>query len=70
MVIEPDKPTLGLRLIAVLEAVKGVLAVVSALLLFGHAGHRQNPIIQGVVVTFHLDDSARAASHHRDARES
>jgi hypothetical protein len=40
MVIEPNKPTLGLRLIAVVEAVKGVLAVVSALLLFGLAGHR------------------------------
>ncbi len=60
MLIEPDKPTLGLRLIAVLEAVKGVLAVVIALLLFGLAGHRQNPSIQRVVVTFHLDDSARA----------
>jgi len=60
MVIEPNKPTLGLRLIAVLEAVKGVLAVVIALLLFGLAGHQQNPVIQWVVVTFHLDDSARA----------
>ena len=60
MVIEPNKPTLGLRLIAVLEAVKGVLAVVVALMLFGLAGHRQNPIIQWVEVTFHLDDSARS----------
>ena len=60
MLIEPDKPTLGLRLIAVMEAVKGAVAVVLAFGLHVLAGHHLNPFIQWIVQRFHLDDSAHA----------
>jgi uncharacterized membrane protein (DUF2068 family) len=60
MLIEPDKPTLGLRLIAVLEAVKGAVAVVLAFALYTLADHHLNPFIQWIVRQFHLDDSAHA----------
>lgn len=60
MLIEPNKPTLGLRLIAVLEAVKGAVAVVLAFALYTLAGHHLNPFIQWIVQLFHLDDSAHA----------
>jgi uncharacterized membrane protein (DUF2068 family) len=60
MVIEPNKPTLGLRLIAVLEAAKGTLGLGLGVALFMLAGHHQHPLIQWIVVRFHLDDSAHA----------
>jgi uncharacterized membrane protein (DUF2068 family) len=60
MVIEPNKPTLGLRLIAVLEATKGVIGIVLGVGLHLLAGHHQHPFIQWIVARFHLDDSAHA----------
>ncbi|MEO6785581.1 MAG: DUF2127 domain-containing protein [Chthoniobacteraceae bacterium] len=60
MVIEPNKPTFGLRLIAVVEVVKGFLAVVLAFGLHGLAGHHQNPLVHWIVQRFHLEDSAQA----------
>lgn len=60
MVTEPNKPTFGLRLIAVFEATKGVLAVVLAFALYGLSGHHQNSLIQWSVQRFHLEDSTHA----------
>jgi uncharacterized membrane protein (DUF2068 family) len=60
MVIEPNKPTLGLRLIAALEAAKGVIGLVLGVGLYLLAGHHQHPLIQWIVERFHLDDSAHA----------
>jgi len=60
MVIEPNKPTLGLRLIAVLEVAKGVLGLILGVGLYLLAGHHQHPLIQSIVVRFHLNDSAHA----------
>jgi uncharacterized membrane protein (DUF2068 family) len=60
MVIEPNKATLGLRLIAVLEAAKGTLGLVLAIGLYLLAGHHQHPLFQWIVDRFHLDDSAHA----------
>ena len=59
MVIEPNKPTLGLRLIAVLEATKGVIGLVLGVGLYMLAGHR-HPIIQRIVERLHLNHSAHA----------
>jgi uncharacterized membrane protein (DUF2068 family) len=60
MVIEPNKPTLGLRLIAVLEATKGVLGLVLGIGLYLLTGHHRHPLIQWIVERLHLDDSAHA----------
>jgi len=60
MVIEPNKPTLGLRLIALLEAAKGILAVGLACALFVLAGHHMHPFIQRIIHHFHLTDSKHA----------
>jgi uncharacterized membrane protein (DUF2068 family) len=60
MVIEPDKPTLGLRLIALLEAAKGFLGLTLGVALFSLAGHHLHPFIQWIVRHFHLMDSPHA----------
>jgi uncharacterized membrane protein (DUF2068 family) len=60
MVIEPNKPTLGLRLIAVSEALKGFIALALGLGLHLLAGHHENPLIRSIVHRLHLDDSAHA----------
>jgi uncharacterized membrane protein (DUF2068 family) len=60
MVIEPNKPTLGLRLIALLEAAKGILGVALGIALASLAGHHMHPFIQWIVRHFHLTDSAHA----------
>src|SRR5947208_889775 len=60
MVIEPNKPTLGLRLIAVFEATKGVLGLVLGIGLYMLAEHHRHPLIQWIVERFQLNDSAHA----------
>lgn len=60
MVLEPNKPTLGLRLIAILEAAKGTLGLALGIGLWLLAGQHQHPLIQWIVEYFHLDDSAHA----------
>ena len=59
MVIEPGQPTLGLRLIAIFEAGKGLLGLSLGLALYV-AGHHMNPFFQAVIQYFHLTDSAHA----------
>lgn len=56
----PGKSTFGLRLIAILEALKGALALALALGFFVVAGHHLNPLIHAIVERFRLDDSAHA----------
>lgn len=60
MVIEPNKPTLGLRLIAAFEALKGFIGLALGLGLHLLAGRHQHPLIRWIVERFHLDDSAHA----------
>jgi uncharacterized membrane protein (DUF2068 family) len=60
MVIEPNKPTFGLRLIALLEALKGFIGLTLGIGLLLLAGHHQHPLIQWIVDHFHLADSAHA----------
>lgn len=52
MVIEPNKPTFGLRLIAVIEAVKGSLGV---MLGFGLLCFPQNPVMRWLTGSLHLE---------------
>jgi uncharacterized membrane protein (DUF2068 family) len=60
MVIEPNKPTTGLRVIAILEAAKGMLGLGLGFALFVLAGHHLHPFIQGINRRFHLTDSVHA----------
>jgi len=56
MVIEPNKPTLGLRLIAVFEALKGTVGLAVGFGLHAFAGHhiRPHPFLRSIVHHFHL----------------
>ena len=58
MVIEPNKPTFGLRLIAVFEAVKGTLGLAIGLGLQALAVSSDNRIIRWVVDNLRLTNSA------------
>lgn len=60
MVIEPNKPTLGLRLIAVLESVKGCLSLVFGIGLYLLSGHHQHPFFLWIVEHFGLVGSVHA----------
>ena len=60
MLIEPNKPTLGLRLIAVFEALKGFIGLALGIGLHLLAGQHQHPLIRWIVEYFHLEDSAHA----------
>ena len=60
MVIEPNKPTLGLRMIAVFEGVKGALALALVAALHLLAGGREYSFLQTIIAYFHLDDAGRA----------
>lgn len=60
MVIEPNKPTLGLRVIAVFEGVKGALALALAVGLQMLAGRHEHPFIQSVIQYFHLADEGHS----------
>ena len=60
MVIEPNKPTLGLRVIAVFEGVKGALALVLAAGLHLLAGQHEHPLMQSIIQYFHLADAGHS----------
>jgi hypothetical protein len=60
VVIDPDKPTFGLRLIAIFEALKGAIALVLGFALHLLAGQHQHPAIRWTVEHFHLADSKHA----------
>ena len=60
MVIEPNKPTKGLRAIAVFEALKGVVGVAFALGVYGLAQHHVYGWVRWMVEHFHFADSAFA----------
>jgi uncharacterized membrane protein (DUF2068 family) len=59
MVIEPNKPTFGLRLIAVIEAIKGFFGLLLAYGLYGIAHHYPSTFVHWMVKRFHLDDPAQ-----------
>ena len=56
MVIEPDKPTMGLRFIAIFEAVKGALGLAIGIELYRFAGNHMDPVIEWVVHYVRLSD--------------
>jgi len=58
MVIEPNKPTFGLRLIAVFEAVKGTLGLAIGLGLQALAINSDSRAIHWVIANLHLTNSA------------
>ena len=60
MVIEPNKPTKGLRAIALFEAVKGVAGLAFAFGLFGLTQHHVFPWVRWMVEHFHFADAAFA----------
>jgi uncharacterized membrane protein (DUF2068 family) len=60
MVIESGKPTIGLRLIALLEGGKGLLGLSLGLALYSLTGHHLHPFFQWIIRHFHLTDSAHA----------
>ena len=60
MVIEPNKPTLGLRVIALFEGVKGALALALATALHLLAGQHEHPFMRSVIAYFHLADEGRS----------
>jgi len=60
MVIEPNKPTKGLRAIALFEAAKGLLGLAFAVGLRGLAVHHVFPWVRWMVEHFHFADSALA----------
>ena len=60
MMIEPNKPTLGLRLIAAFEAVKGVLGLSLGIGLYVLSGHHEHPFLQSIIRYFHLADAGHS----------
>ena len=60
MVIEPNKPTLGLRLIAIFEGVKGALGLALGIALHLLAGSDAHPFLQSIVQRFHLADEGHS----------
>ena len=60
MVIEPNKPTLLLRLIAIFEAVKGVLGLMVGIAMHLLVGGPEHPSIQWVVSRFHLAEEGHS----------
>jgi uncharacterized membrane protein (DUF2068 family) len=60
MQIEPNKPTVGLRLIAILEAAKGLVGLLLGVALFAATGHHSHPFFQAIVRHLQLTESAHA----------
>ena len=60
MVIELNKPTLGLRVIAVFEGVKGALALALAAGLHLLAGQHEHPLMQSITQYFRLADEGHS----------
>ena len=60
MSIEPNKPTKGLRAIAVFEALKGAVGLAFAFGLYGLAHHHAYPWVRWMVEHFHFADAALA----------
>ncbi len=60
MVIEPGKPTKGLRAIAIFEAAKGLVGVAFALGLYGLMQHHVYPGVRWLVEHLHFADAAVA----------
>ena len=60
MVIEPNKPTIGLRVIAVFEGVKGALALLLAAALLLLSGQHKHPLIQWIIEYFQLADEGHS----------
>lgn len=66
MVIEPGKPTKGLRAIAIFEALKGLLGLAFAVGLRGLAEHHAYPWVRWMVERSHFADAAIAPRHVAD----
>jgi len=60
MVIEPGQPTLGLRIIAILEAAKGAIGLSLGIALHALAGHHLHAFFQAIIRHFHLAESRHA----------
>jgi uncharacterized membrane protein (DUF2068 family) len=60
MVIKPGQPTLGLRVIAFLEAAKGLLGLSLGVALYALASHHLHSFFQAIIRHFHLTESAHA----------
>jgi uncharacterized membrane protein (DUF2068 family) len=69
MVIEPNKPTFGLRLIAVFEAVKGLLGLAVGIGLQALALNASNGFLLGVVGKMHLRSSLHLPHFIPSSRE-
>ena len=60
MLIEPNKSTLGLRVVAVFEGVKGALALAIAAALLLLSGQHEHPLMQSIIRYFHLADEGHS----------
>ena len=60
MLIEPNKPTLGLRLIALFEAAKGALGLALGIELYRFAGNHMDPLIEWCVRWLRLPDGGHS----------